>query len=38
MRKICSEAYNQLQRRNSIRSEWEDKKSHEIEADYIGLM
>lgn len=35
MRKTCSEAHNQLQRWNSIRSEWEDKKSREIEADYI---
>lgn len=35
MRKICSEAHSQLQRWNSIRSEWEDNKSREIEADYI---
>ena len=38
MRKTCSEAHNQLQRWNAIRSEWEDKKSREIEADYIGPM
>lgn len=38
MRKTCSEAHNQLQRWNSIRNEWEDKKSREIEADYIGPM
>lgn len=35
MRKTCSEAHSQLQRWNSIRSEWEDNKSREIEADYI---
>ncbi len=35
MRKTCSEANSQLQRWNSIRSEWEDNKSREIEADYI---
>ncbi len=38
MRKTCLEAHNQLQRWNSIRTEWEDKKSLEIEADYIGPM
>lgn len=38
MRKTCSEAHNQLQRWNSIRSEWEDKKSREIEVDYIDPM
>lgn len=35
MRKTCSEAHSQIQRWNSIRSEWEDNKSREIEADYI---
>ena len=35
MRKTCPEAHSQLQRWNSIRSEWEDNKSREIEADYI---
>ena len=35
MRKTCTEAHSQLQRRNSIRKEWEDKKNREIEADYI---
>lgn len=35
MRKTCSEAHSQLQRWNSVRSEWEDKKTREIEADYI---
>ena len=38
MRKTCSEAHNQLQRWNTIRSEWEDKKSREIEADYLDPM
>ncbi len=38
MRKTCSEAHSQLQRWNSIRSEWEDNKSREIEADYIDPM
>ena len=38
MRKTCSEAHNQLRRWNSIRSEWEDKKSREIETDYIDPM
>lgn len=38
MRKTCSEAHNQLQRWNIIRSEWEDKKSREIEVDYIDPM
>lgn len=38
MRKTCSEAHSQLQRWNSIRSEWEDKKSREIEAGYIDPM
>ena len=38
MRKTCSEAHSQLQRWNSIRSEWEDNKSREIETDYIDPM
>lgn len=38
MRKTCSEAHSQLQRWNSIRSEWEDNKSREIEVDYIDPM
>ena len=38
MRKTCSEAHNQLQKWNSIRSEWEDDKSREIETDYIDPM
>lgn len=38
MRKTCSEAHSQLQRWNLIRSEWEDNKSREIEADYIDPM
>lgn len=38
MRKTCSEAHSQLQRWNSIRSEWDDNKSREIEADYIDSM
>ena len=38
MRKTCSEAHSQLQRWNSIRSEWEDNKSREIEVDYINPM
>ena len=38
MRKTCSEAHCQFQRWNSIRSEWDDNKSREIEADYIDPM
>ncbi len=35
MKNTCSEAHHQLQKWNSIRSEWEDNKSREIDADYI---
>ena len=38
MRNTCSEAHSQLQKWNSIRSEWEDNKSREIEIDYIDPM
>ena len=38
MKKSCTEAHDQLQRWNSIRSEWEDNKSREIENDYINPM
>lgn len=38
MSKTCSEAHSQLQRWNSIRREWEDNKSREIEVDYIEPM
>ena len=38
MRNTCLKAHNQLQKWNSVCSEWEDKKSREIEADYIDPM
>lgn len=38
MRKTCSEAHDQLQKWNTIRSEWEDNKSRKIESDFIDPM
>ena len=38
MRNTCTEAHNQLQRWNSIKSEWEDQKKDEVEVEYIEPM